>query len=61
MKKEYIAPIAGYTERMTSDNSNRPGFGVTSRGAVTMHTNDSFFEEDTNEENWAQVGSLWDE
>ncbi len=41
--------------------SERPGFGEVSRGAASMHTNDSFFEEDTNEESWAQVGSLWDD
>ena len=48
-------------EQQTSYRGERPGFGETSRGAVTMHTNDSFFEEDTNEESWAQVGSLWED
>ena len=61
MKKDYIAPISGYMEQQTSYRGERPGFGEVSRGAGSMHTNDSFFEEDTNEENWAQVGNLWDE
>ena len=48
-------------EQQTSYRGERPGLGDASKGATVMHTNDSFFEEDTDEENWAQVGNLWDE
>ena len=62
MKKDYITPISGYMDHQTAyRGSERPGFGEVSRGAASMHTNDSFFEEDTNEESWAQVGSLWED
>ena len=60
MKKKYISPEANYIERREITSGKHIGMGGFSIGTDTMHADVGYFDEDADEENWTQVGNLWD-